>query len=110
DGVVADAPATLDEAAVTGESRPVRRDPGQRLASGTVNVGAPFRMRATAPASESTYAGIVRLVEDAERSRAPATRLADRYAVAFVPFTLLLSGAAWWASGDPVRALAVLVV
>ena len=76
----------------------------------TVNVGAAFRMRAAARASESTYTGIVRLVETAQQSKAPAARLADRYAAAFVPLTILVAGAAWMLSGEPVRALAVLVV
>ena len=65
---------------------------------------------ATASAEESTYAGIVRLVQAAQAEKAPFVRLADRYALLFVPLTLLVAGVAWLASGDPVRALAVLVV
>jgi heavy metal translocating P-type ATPase len=110
DGVVLDGTASIDASALTGEARPVERRLGDRLESGTVNVGAAFRMRATARASESTYTGIVRLVEAAQQSKAPATRLADRYAAAFVPLTLLVASAAWVLSGEPVRALAVLVV
>ena len=63
-----------------------------------------------ATAADSAYAGIVRLVEEAQHSKAPFVRLADRYALIFVPFTLAISGVAWLLSGDPVRALAVLVV
>jgi heavy metal translocating P-type ATPase len=63
-----------------------------------------------ATAAESTYAGIVRLVEEAEKQKAPSVRVADRYAVIFIPVTLVIAGAAWLFSGDPVRALSVLVV
>ncbi|MDI1289024.1 MAG: heavy metal translocating P-type ATPase, partial [bacterium] len=65
---------------------------------------------ATAAASDSTYAGVLRLVEQAQASSAPFVRVADRIAIYFVPFTLLLAGIAWVVSGDPVRAVAVLVV
>jgi heavy metal translocating P-type ATPase len=67
-------------------------------------------MIATTLAAESTYSQIVRLVEEAQASSAPFVRTADRFAAIFVPFTLLLAGVAWWVSGDPVRAVAVLVV
>lgn len=110
DGLVEDEAAVLDEAALTGESRPVERPAGELARSGTVNGGAPFRMRAVATAAESTFAGIVRLVREAEASKAPFVRLADRYALIFLPLTLAIAGIAWALSGDPVRALAVLVV
>jgi heavy metal translocating P-type ATPase len=110
DGVVLDRPAMLDEAALTGESLPVERSSGERVRSGAVNAGPPFRLRATATASTSTYAGIVRLVEAARERKAPFVRLADRYAALFLPATLLIAAAAWLVSGDPVRSLAVLVV
>jgi heavy metal translocating P-type ATPase len=111
DGVVADAAATLDESALTGEAGPVRRSHGERVSSGTLNAGtAPFRMQATAAAAESAYAGIIRLVEQAQGSKAPLERLADRYAMIFLPFTLAVAALAWWLSGDATRALAVLVV
>jgi heavy metal translocating P-type ATPase len=110
DGQVVGAPAVLDEAALTGESRIVTREPAELVASGTVNAGAPFELRAIATADQSTYAGIVRLVEAAQREKAPFVRLADRYALLFVPLALGLAGFAWAISGDPVRALAVLVV
>jgi len=102
--------ATLDESALTGESHLVERAAGDTVASGVTNAGAPFRMRATATAADSTYAGIIRLVESARDSKSPFVRLADRYAAIFVPVTLLVAGGAWAWTGDPVRALAVLVV
>jgi heavy metal translocating P-type ATPase len=110
DGVVLDNTATLDESALTGEPLPIRRAPGEALHSGALNAGAPFEMRASHPATQSTYAAIVRMVEAARLSRAPFVRLADRYALLLIPFTLVLAGLAWLISGDPLRALAVLVV
>jgi hypothetical protein len=77
DGVVLEGIAIIDASALTGEARPVERGAGNRVASGTVNVGAAFRMCAVARASESTYTGIVRLVEAAQQSKAPAARLHD---------------------------------
>jgi P-type E1-E2 ATPase len=103
-------PATLDEAALTGEARPVDHPAGEKVSSGTVNAGPPFELRATATAQDSTYAGIVRLVREAQESKAPFVRMADRYALVFLPLTLLVAAAAWIVSGDPVRALSVLVV
>ena len=110
DGTVLDATATLDESALSGEPLPVRRHRGDSVRSGGVNAGAPFDFSATQLAAHSTYAGIVRMVEAARQSRAPFVRMADRYALILIPLTLLLAGAAWLLSGDPLRALAVLVV
>jgi heavy metal translocating P-type ATPase len=110
DGLVAGETATLDESALTGEALPVARREGERVLSGTVNAGVPFRMRATATAGESTYAGIVRLVRQAQAAKAPLVRLADRYALVLLPVAVITAAAAWLVSGDPVRALAVMVV
>jgi P-type E1-E2 ATPase len=111
DGVVEDAAATLDESALTGEAGPVARRHDEQVRSGTLNAAsAPFRMRATATEADGTYAGIIRLVQQAQTSRAPLVRLADRYAMLFLPLTLLVAALAWWLSGNATRALAVLVV
>jgi heavy metal translocating P-type ATPase len=110
DGTVVAGDAVIDESALTGESLPVTRTAGQAALSGTANAGAPFELRATRPAAESAYAALVRLVEQAERARAPFVRLADRYAILFLPLTLVVAVGAWILSGDPVRALAVVVV
>lgn len=109
DGTACDT-AILDEAPLTGESLPVTRHGGEPVRSGSTNVGGAFDLLAEETAARSTYAGIVRLVEEATRSQAPMTRLADRYALGFMLATLVLAGVAWWLSGDPVRAVAVLVV
>jgi heavy metal translocating P-type ATPase len=110
DGLIQERSAVLDEAALTGESLPVERSPGDQVLSGAVNAGGPFDLVASANAESSTYAAIVRLVREAEDSKAPLVRLADRYALIFLPLTLVMAAAAWVVSGDPVRALAVLVV
>jgi heavy metal translocating P-type ATPase len=99
----------MDESALTGESRPVERAAGDPIRSGAVNAGGAFDLLATTTAEESTYAGIIRLVQEAEKQKAPFVRLADRYAAIFVPITLVVAGVAW-AAGDPLRALSVLVV
>jgi heavy metal translocating P-type ATPase len=110
DGTVAEGVAVLDQSALTGESLPVQRRIGEAVLSGSTNVGDAFDLQASRLAAESTYAGVVRLVEAAQRSRAPMSRLADRYAILFLVVTVLLAGAAWLLTGDPVRAVAVLVV
>jgi heavy metal translocating P-type ATPase len=102
--------AVLDESALTGEPLPVERLTGNDVRSGVVNAGKAINLVATALAAESTYAGVVRLVEQAQASSAPFVRAADRFAVLFVPLTLILAGASWVLSGDAVRAVAVLVV
>ncbi|MCV2393835.1 heavy metal translocating P-type ATPase [Actinotalea sp. M2MS4P-6] len=103
-------PGAFDESALTGEPVPVERPAGDDVRSGVVNAGPPVELVTTTTAETSTYAALVRLVAEAQATSAPFVRIADRWAVAFVPLTLLLAGAAWWAAGDPVRAVAVLVV
>ncbi|MGA7229120.1 MAG: HAD-IC family P-type ATPase, partial [Acidimicrobiia bacterium] len=110
DGVVVGGPAMIDESALTGEPLPTERLPGDLVSSGAVNAGDVFEIVATATATDSTYEGIIRLVRTARESRSPSVRLADRWAAWFVPLTLALAAASWAISGDPVRALAVLVV
>ena len=109
DGSLVSESGVLDEAALTGESQPVERVRGDRIRSGVVNAGAPFDLRATTSAADSTYAGVIRLVAEAERAQAPVVRLADEFAVAFLPIALIVAGLAW-ALGGATRAVAVLVV
>lgn len=110
DGHVAASPATLDLSALTGESVPQQVALGGEGLSGATSVGSPFDLIASRPAAESTYAAIVRLVEGAQASKAPMVRLADRYAIWFLALTVVVASAAWFFTGDPIRALSVLVV
>ena len=110
DGRVAAGRAFLDTSALTGESLPVRLEAGAEAMSGATNAGEAFDLVALRPARDSTYAGIVRLVEAAQASKAPMSRLADRWSLGFLAVTLAIAGSAWWATGDPIRAVAVLVV
>ncbi|MEV7203734.1 heavy metal translocating P-type ATPase [Streptomyces griseoluteus] len=110
DGRVEGAAASLDESVLTGECLHVERAAGDTVRSGVVNAGGAFELRATAGEQDSTYAGIVRLARQAGAQSAPVVRLADRYAVWFLPLALVVAGLAWLLSGSAVRAVAVLVV
>ena len=109
DGVVASTAATIDELALTGEPIPAVKARGTAVLSGSLNAGETFELVVSAAAGESTYASIVRLVTAAQTSKAPFVRLADRYALIFLPVTLVLAFVAWLISGDLIRSLAVLV-
>jgi heavy metal translocating P-type ATPase len=109
DGVVASTAATIDESALTGEPIPAVKARGTAVLSGSLNAGETFELVVSAAAGESTYASIVRLVTAAQTSKAPFVRLADRYALIFLPVTLVLAFVAWLISGDLIRSLAVLV-
>ncbi len=110
DGRLLGAVAVLDVSTLTGE--PVPETIGRQAVapSGAVNVGDAVELRCVATASESTYAGIVRLVSASRADSAPFVRLADRWALIFVPLTLVVAGLAWALSGSIERAVAVLVV
>lgn len=110
DGRIASATAFLDTSALTGEALPVRLARGGEAMSGSTNSGEAFDLEATREARDSTYAGIVRLVEEAQASKAPMARLADRWSLGFLAVTVAIAAAAWWFTGDPIRAVAVLVV
>jgi heavy metal translocating P-type ATPase len=110
DGTVASKIAFVDTSALTGESMPMRLSQGADVMSGSTNAGEPFDLSAVREAKESTYAGIVRLVENAQMSKAPMARLADRWSLGFLAVTVVIAFAAWWFTGDPIRAVAVLVV
>jgi heavy metal translocating P-type ATPase len=110
DGAVESAEAVIDESSLTGEPLPVVYERHGHVRSGTTNAGEAFELRAIRPAAESAYAAVVRLVREAESQKAPFVRLADRYAIVFLPLTAAIAGLAWGLSGDAVRALAVFVV
>jgi Cu+-exporting ATPase len=111
DGRVVDGRSAVDASLVTGESLPVEVEPGSEVTGGTVNTTGRLVVEATRVGSETTLAGIARLVERAQTSKAPIQRLADRVSAVFVPIVLVLATitfAGWWlATGDPARALEV---
>jgi len=110
DGVVVSGISETDESSITGESRLMEKRIGSLIFSGSVNKDSALEVRAEREASQSQYQRIVKLVKEAQNSKAPVMRLADRYSVWFTGVALLLAGVAWFFSGESVRFLAVLVV
>lgn len=110
DGTVYAGSAVVDESTLTGESAPVERAVGEEVRGGALNAGGPFDVVATTRAEDSTYSGIVRLVESATASTSPFVRLADRFALAFLLMSAAVGGLAWVIAADLNRAVAVLVV
>jgi heavy metal translocating P-type ATPase len=110
DGSVASASAQMDESSLSGEPLPKSKSRGDKVYSGTVNVGIAFEMKAEAVAGESQYAKIIELVRNAQREKAPIQRLADKYAVWFTPITIAMAAAGWAITRDIQTLLAVLVV
>jgi Cu+-exporting ATPase len=118
DGVVVEGHSSVNEAMLTGESLPVGKEPASRLYGGTLNQQGLLTMRATGVGADTALAGIVRLVEEAQGSKAPIQRLADVISGVFVPVVVavaVITFVAWWlAAGDAasglLAAVAVLVI
>ncbi len=118
DGVVVEGFSAVDESMLTGESLPVEKAPGDRVWGGTLNTTGSFVLQATAVGQATVLAHIVRLVQQAQGSKAPIQSLVDRVASVFVQAVIvvaLVTVAGWWvATGDPLRgllpAVAVLVI
>ena len=110
DATLSSVEASMDESSITGESVPVEKQTGDQVLSGSVNGQVAVEVIASASAADSQYQQIVALVAESADSKAPVVRLADRYAVPFTVFSLVLGGVAWWLSGDPVRFAEVLVL
>lgn len=102
--------ASFDESSITGESLPVTRTAGEEVLSGAVNGSRAIRVRAVRRSADSQYQQIVALVREAQESRAPVVRLADRFAIPFTAVSLAIAGTAWGLSGDPTRFAEVLVL
>lgn len=104
DGVILEGTALLNESALTGESLPVTRGPGEAVTGATLLAAGAFRMRATRVGDDTVLAGIIRLVEEATASKAPVARLADKVSGVFVPVVMtiaLVTGLVWyWIGGD----------
>ena len=118
DGVVVEGASSVDESALTGESIPVEKQPGDRVAAATINKSGAFVFRADKVGQDTTLSQIIRLVEEAGASKAPISRLADKIAGVFVPVVMsiaLIACIAWLIAGKPFAfaltiAIAVLVI
>lgn len=110
DGALLSAEASFDESSLTGESVPVTRVTGDEVLSGAVNGSAAVRIRSLRRSADSQYQQIIALVHEAQQTKAPVVRLADRFAVPFTLVSLVIAGIAWAVSGDPVRFAQVLVL
>jgi Cu+-exporting ATPase len=97
DGMIRDGASAVDESMVTGEPMPVEKSPGDKVTGGTLNTSGSFVMEAERVGSETTLSQIVKLVSEAQRSRAPLQRLADRVASYFVPAVILIACMAFFA-------------
>ena len=95
DGLILAGSSSIDESMLTGESIPVEKAPGDEVTGGTLNVIGAFRFRATRVGQATTLAQIVRLVEDAQASKAPIQRLVDDIASVFVPAVFVIATAAF---------------
>ena len=118
DGDVVEGSSAVDESMLTGESVPVDKLPGDRVAGATINVQGVLTIRATAVGGDTALSQIVRLVEEAQGTKAPVQALADRISGIFVPIVLLVAVATfagWWLIGGDatkglVAAVAVLII
>ncbi len=110
DGEVITGTSHLDTSSLTGEPLPSRVVPGAKVMSGSVNQESPIVLRVIAIAGESQYARIVSLVREAQGTKAPLQRIADKYAVLFTPLTLVVCAIAYGMSRDWETVLAVLAI
>ena len=109
DGVIVEGSSAVDESALTGESLPVDKGPGDKVAAAAINRSGSFTFEASRVGEDTTLAQMIRLVEEASSSKAPIAKLADKVSGIFVPTVMVIAAvaaAAWLIiTGDPARAL-----
>ena len=110
DGVVAQGTASINQAAITGESLAVEKQPGDTVFAGTLNELGALEVRTTKVGEETTLGQIRRMVAEAQQQKAPIERILNRYAKFYTPAALLLGALVWWISGDILRAITILIV
>lgn len=110
DGKLISGSGSVNQAAITGESMPIEKKPGDDVFAGTLNEVGTFELKVTRLGSETTLGQIVQMVKDAQSQQAPVQRLANKYARILVPVTFVIAAAAFFITGDIMRAVTVLVV
>jgi len=110
DGTVVSGRGSMDESYLTGEPYRMAKAPGSTVLSGAINGEAAIEIRTDRVAGDSRYAKIMDVLRTSEERRPQMRRLADSLGALYTPLAVAIAAAAWWASGDPVRFLAVLVV
>lgn len=110
DGIVLEGHGSMDESYLTGEPYQVSKAPGTSVLSGAINGNTLLVIKATKRPSDSRYAEIVKVLEEAEQKRPTIRRLGDQIGAVFAPLALIFACAAWYFTGDPLRFLSVIVI
>ncbi len=109
DGMIALGTASVNQAAITGESLAVEKQRGDTVFAGTLNELGALEVRTTNVGEETTLGQIRRMVEEAQEQKAPIERILNRYAKFYTPAAILLGAVVWWWSGDILRAITILI-
>ncbi len=110
DGTVAMGTASVNQAAITGESLPLEKQVGDIVYAGTLNEVGALEVQTTKVGAETTLGQIRRMVKEAQEQKAPIERILNRYAKFYTPAALILGALIWWWSGDILRAITILIV
>ena len=110
DGAVVFGTASINQAAITGESLAVEKQPGDAVFAGTLNELGALEVQTTKVGAETTLGQIRRMVAEAQEQKAPIERILNRYAKFYTPTALILGALVWWWSGDLLRAITILIV